>query len=104
MRNINQKIKELERYVKFYCRMFVERWDDVSVIVKKSNIFVFWHKVNDQDLVFFTIRKFPVEDIDDRINKYKQKIRYYFKNRHKNKEEVEAEKDKIFKPVNLKMP
>jgi len=74
----------LESLLWEYCKY--TRWEKVVVFYKNGDVIILWLglrtlKEDDGTLINkhypdFTMRKFPVEDINSRIKSFKDKIRY----------------------------
>lgn len=77
------KLVYLDKLVKLYAK-FMKDYHDAYVRVDGDKIFVRFSKVNNYGYMNWTEREFTVNEVQERINKYKEKIRYEFKNRHNN--------------------
>jgi len=94
--NTGQKIAKLIFLVNEYLKYTV--WTNVGVTLKFEKVFVTWFSPIKEDddngvYVHFTVRSFPIEDLDVRIIAYKNKIRYEKKKRLQeyNNDRVETE-------------
>lgn len=77
------KLIYLDRLLKLYAK-FMKDYHDAYVRVDGEKIFVRFSKINNYGYMNWTEREFTVEELPERINKYREKIKYEFKNRHAN--------------------
>lgn len=77
------KLIYLDKLVKLYAK-FMKDYHDAYVRVDGDKIFVRFSKINNYGYMNWTEREFTANEVQERINKYKEKVRYEFKNRHNN--------------------
>ena len=83
------KKAKLESLLWEYCKY--TRWEKVNAYYVNGDVHIVWSKIKvkgDDVYLDFTMRRFPVDDIDKRIKKYQDKIRY--EKELKNKELIES--------------
>ena len=77
------KLIYLDRLVRFYSK-FLSMWKTAGVTSDGKEVRVKFMSVTKYGYEDFTERVFPMEDIDKRIKRYKEKIAVEFSKRHEN--------------------
>lgn len=77
------KLILLDRLVRFYSK-FLSNWKTAGVASNGQEVHVKFMSVNRYGYENFTERMFPIEDVDKRIDSYKEKIAVEFAKRHDN--------------------
>ncbi len=77
------KLIYLDKLLNLYAK-FMQDYRYADVRSDGKNVVVRFTKVNMYGYTNWTEREFSVDDLPERITKYKAKVKYEFKNRHNN--------------------